>query len=476
MIKVYLDWNIMSSIKRGGLPVLESIFSNKNKFIIPYSTAHIGDLLASHTDDQEQQKRIVEDLNYISKITDNHCFFNDGKGNIQLGFWNPNDLYQQQFEFKDFFKDFSVDKLFDSFINEDDDEELFILINSLKKILKSIPLDNSFKDAFDNPETSKELEKMFPDLKENLTFEGFFKSFGKMFHNLNESEDYKGLREAVQKIGVNSGHYSKGKDPYDIIKNAYYKIGANLFEPNNLLNSSKNTPIWFNELSNEYILLDMHGFKQDQIKVDGRTKKTFRNTTDDAFHSAFASRCDFYITNDKKNSDKTKIIYDNFKVETLVLTPNEFINHYNSYLNKHGLKEHFDDLFDIIESGKDYIQWGQETDENNQLIGFVGISYHHFFDFFNKVRICISEDCGIFYLLTKEYSSNFYFIAYKELDNLIRMFIEYFGPDDNEKQYYNSDEMTDLNWDGRTWTLNSAKISLKRLNGWFQLYIYPTKN
>lgn len=472
MIKVYLDWNIMSSMKRGSFKDLASILNNKDKFLIPYSTSHIGDIFASHSEDSIQRKRIDVDLEYITSITDDNCFFNDGKGKIQLGFWKPKELYEERIDSKDLFKDFSIDKLFAPF-DDEDDEVISPLIKSLKNLLKAIPLDNTFKDAFKNPETANELEKMFPDLKDNLTFEGWFKAFGNMYNRLNESEDYKGLREAVQKIGVNSSHFSQDKDPYDLIKNTYKKFGTSPFQPNNHIDTSKNGPEWFNELSNEYILLDMHGYKQDEVKVDERNKKTFRNTTDDAFHSAFASRCDFYITNDKKNIDKTKTIYRKFDVGTLVLTPDEFVQYYNEYLDKHGFDAHLNDLFDIMESGKDYYKWGDETDEDGKPFSFVGFSNHYFFNFFNKVRICDSSDDGVFYLLTKEHPSRIYFIAYKELEYLLNMFVNHFGPDDNSKEYFVSGEMTDENWDGRTWTLDTVQVSLKRLNGWFQLYIYP---
>ena len=47
----------------------------------------------------------------------------------------------------------------------------------LINLLKSISLEEPFKQAFENPESAKQMEQMFPGLKDNLTMEGFFKSF-----------------------------------------------------------------------------------------------------------------------------------------------------------------------------------------------------------------------------------------------------------------------------------------------------------
>ncbi|RXJ45932.1 hypothetical protein [Gelidibacter gilvus] len=473
MIKVYLDWNIISSIKQGNLQELKSILEFKEKFLVPYSTSHIGDIFASHSESEVQKERIQKDLEYITSITDNNCFFNDGKGNIQLGFMNPIELYEERIDSQDLFRDFSIDKLFAPFDIDDDDEVIAPLITLLKGLLKSIPLDNTFKEAFKNPEITKEMEKMFPDLKDNLTFEGWFKTFGNMYNRLNDTEDYKGLREAVQKIGVNSSHFSQGKNPYDVIGDAYQKLGTNPFETNSDLVSSKNTPDWFNELSNEYILLDMHGYKQDKVKVDNKNKQTFRNTTDDAFHSAFASRCDFYITSDKKNIDKSKAIYKKFGVETCVMTPDEFTEYYNDFLDIHSFDEHLSNLIDVIKKGKGYYKFGNEYDEKGEPFSFVGFSNHYFFNFFNKVRICTSSSNGTFYLLTKEHPSRIYYIAYKEIENVLKMFVNHFGVDDNGKERYKTGEMNDYEWEGRKWTLDTIEVTIKRVNGWFQLYIYP---
>jgi hypothetical protein len=159
---------------------------------------------------------------------------------------------------------------------------------ALVSLLKSIPLDSAFKDAIENPESGKYLNQMFPELKENPTMEGFFNSFGKMYQNLNEKEDYKILREVTQKgLGIKRDKIFNDDNPYKLIDKAHGKLGVSL---DKYIDNSKNAPEWYNKITNEYLMLDMHGYQEDTVKVkENKRKETFKNTTEDAFHSAFAS-------------------------------------------------------------------------------------------------------------------------------------------------------------------------------------------
>jgi len=296
------------------------------------------------------------------------------------------------------------------------------------------------------------------------------------YTRLNETEDYKELRENVQKIGVNSGHFNEGKNPFDVIDSAYKKFGAENSYAHHSSNNNDNAPVWFNEISNEYISLDMHGYKQDKIKVNAKGKNTFRNTTDDAFHSAFASRCDFYITNDKKNIDKTKAVYSKYEVDTRVFRPEEFIAYYKDYLDFHSFREHMSSLFDSIEKGKNFYAYGHEEDEKGKPLCFVGLSNQYFFNFFNKVRVCkSSKRKPSYYLISRNYPSRIYYTSLQEIEKLVNLLINSLGLDNENKGYYLSGEIDGDYWEGRNWTLETLDISLKRLNGWFQLYFYPKK-
>ena len=56
MVKVYIDWNVMSGMKNGHFPELCKIIEKSNNLLLLYSTSHIGDILASYSEDENQKK------------------------------------------------------------------------------------------------------------------------------------------------------------------------------------------------------------------------------------------------------------------------------------------------------------------------------------------------------------------------------------------------------------------------------------
>lgn len=285
MIKVYLDWNVIAQMKGGYLDDLLNILMNNDKFIIPYSTSHIGDISSSYSENEEQKKRIEFDLQFISSLTKNYCLLNT-KEEIILKETNPAILLQERIEERELFNNFSLETLEKIF---SEDELTKGIGKTLVELIKSIPLDDTFKDAFENTESSEYLNKLFPEFKDNPTMEGFFNSIGKMIYNLNEKEDYKILREITQNgLGIKRDKIFNDENPYKFIEGAHEKLGATIDYG---IDNSKNAPEWFNEISNEYIKLDMHGYQEDTIRVkENKRKETFKNTTEDSFHAAFASK------------------------------------------------------------------------------------------------------------------------------------------------------------------------------------------
>ncbi len=118
-------------------------------------------------------------------------------------------------------------------------------------LLKSIPIEESFKQAFETPESSEVMEKMFPGLKENPTIDGFFKSFSKMNFNLNELDGYKDLRKTVQSgTGINRDKIFDTENPFEFIQKTYDKLG---FNPENFYPEYKNAPKWFDNITNTLV-------------------------------------------------------------------------------------------------------------------------------------------------------------------------------------------------------------------------------
>lgn len=463
MIKIYVDWNVMSQMKQGNFTELKEILDNREKFMLVYSTSHVGDILASMSDNEDQKAIIKSDLDFITSLTDNVCLFNDSK-NICYASRDPHELLQDRLDEAHIFQDFSVDKIFQE-MKDEDNPMLNAVLESLESLLKTIRFDY----LMDDEASIESMEKLFPGFKEDPTFAGMMKSFGKMYSDLNETESYKDLRSTVQQVGISSGHFSPGKKPFELIENAYIKSGIN---PDTYTQKSKHAPEWFDEISGEYLKLDLHGYKADKIKVTDKEKNTFRNTTDDSFHSAFASLCEFYITNDGRNYDKTKAVYEKLEIYTKVLKPQEFVDYYQKFLNVHTFDEHYSNL---IEVAKDSSNFNVHTNKQGKYEGATAYPNQYFFNFFNKITLS-GEGKDFFFLISKESPAKARLVTRQEIESVVEFLVDKLGSDIDGKEKLEFEEEVGSDWDGRKWQTNIGEIRLKRFNNWFQLYFYIGKS
>jgi hypothetical protein len=459
MIKVYFDWNVMAQMKNGLHNELQEIALNSNKFFKPYSTSHISDIFSSFKENDENSKLINADLGFISKLTNDTFLFNNGK-DIVIDFAHPKEYYNQLVEQRNQFKDISIDGLFKHL---GEDELTRDLVKPLLNLLKEIPLDNVFKEAFENPESAKQMETMLPGLKENPTMEGFFQSFSQMLKDMNEDEKYKDLRKIVQSgLGINRDKIFDNKSPYDIISSKYKQIGQ---DKSLHIDNDKNAPKWFNEISNEYLFLDMHGYQEDNVNVQKGRKETYKNTTEDAFHAAFASTCNFYVINDKKSYKKTKQVFEKLQINTLVLKPEEFVKYYNDYLNFKDSNLNVNIPYALLQNGE-----YQEEQLEDAVLRTYYLPFF-LFGFFTKVMLLLpqNEKPPILLLSRNKPTNGTTYIM--EITKLANEISSLFGEDIQKLGEVQETEFKEDNWVGRSWKVDNTKFRLVSINGHFQLYI-----
>jgi len=459
MIKVYLDWNVISQMKNGNHPELNNIIFENPKLLIPYSTSHVGDIFSSFNETDKQQEIIQLDLEYLSKLTKDHCISNNGK-EVILDFTTPFELFQQRVELKDTFKDISLDGLSEMFSQDESTKEIGeTYINSLK----SISLGEDFIQALENPETAEQMEKLFPGLKENPTMEGFFQSFSKMNTALNENDEYKHLRKIVQSgLGINRDKIFNIEEPYKLIDKEQKNRG---FAMDGHIDNSKNAPEWFNKISNEYILLDMFGYQEDNVNVKKGRRETFKNTTEDAFHASFASTCNFYVLNDNKSYNKTKKIYEKLSIKTIVLKPEEFVNYYKKYLDITDFSLNMSIAYDVITKNEFY-----ESEEETGRLRTYHIPYY-LFDFFNKISVFIpSNNSYLLVFFSQDFPENCNTYL-KEVIKLVDDIGKFLGNDVENQGTVTEEEFKDKKWNGRIWKKEKVTYKLILNDKSFQFYI-----
>jgi len=327
MIKVYFDWNVFAQIKNGKHIELRTIVFNDKRLFIPYSMSHINDIFSSYNKNIGITDDIDSDLHYLSKITCNRYLFNNGVS-IDLAYCQPNELFQN--------------KINTSFAGENCYADVGKIFSDLvdpicSDILKGIKLD--LGAAFENAECAKLLDTVLPGLRDNQTFGGIVDGFCKYFNSCSNGEGYKNLRQILQStISINRDKIFNSDDPYQQIEAFYKKLNVDFSEYLKEVLNYKSTPDWFSNIVIEYSILDMHGYQEDRINIQKGRKETAKNMIDDALHAAFASTCNFYVTNDKKAYKKTKMIYQKMQKDTMVLKPDEFVSYYNEFLKSEDMR------------------------------------------------------------------------------------------------------------------------------------------
>ena len=453
----------MAQIKDGQHQELKEILSDNTRFFKPYSTSHISDILSSFKEgDEQQNKRIERDLNFISELTSNYFLSNNGK-EVVLDIAHPEDYYKQRVDEMGLFANFSFDSIFRGLENN---ESLGGLLRVYSQLLKQMPLDDALKSAFDNPDSTKHMEDLLPGLKDNLTMGGFFDTFGKLFNSLNTSDKYKDLRNIVQNgLGIKRDKIYDSKNPYEIIEQSYKKLGIGMDVLNEKnANNDKYGPKWFNEITNEYIQLDMYGYQEDRVNVDKGRKETFKNTTEDAFHAAFATTCNFYIVNDEKGYKKSKKVYEKLNINTYSVKPFEFVEYFKKYL----VFEEKIWNFTIIPG----IVGNFPFDENRYEGGLIRSYYvpYYLFDFFNKVIVIINDDEPLQVVLSRVNPTNGGKYVF-EIITLAGEICSLLGQDADGLGEVKASEFEESEWIGRKWNVGDKVYRLVSINGYIQFYL-----
>lgn len=468
MIRIYLDWNVMSQLKNGLFEPLLVAISDNAKFFKLFSTSHIGDIGASDQADKNREN-IQGDLDYILKLTEGYCVLNNNK-EIIIEQRSPHQLFDDRTDVQSLLSVFDFGKIIESLGEEN--SEILETIKPLFDLLTEMPISNIFEDAFNNPQTSSIIRQFLPDLEDNYTIKGLLGSIISMVLRLNEKGDYKQLREILQSgLNINRDKIFAADDPYKLIDFSYKKNGLSLPE---LPTTEDVAPDWFNKITNEYIKLDMHGFQEDKVNIEKGRKETFRNTTEDAFHTAFATTCDFYITNDKKNYRKAEILYEKLRINTLVLTPNEFIDHYRQWL-------HFNDWRNFAVFINAVIKHCEPVHVSADGLLKTYIQPLFIFDYFNKIYLFDSKETpALSITLAREKPTNNRFIYKNEVTVLINKLLAAFGEDIERLNQIQESDIAALHnnsWLGRRWAKDGLSYHLKVLNGYLQFYIsLPIEN
>ena len=382
MYRVYLDWNVISNLKRIDVEKFCQlrllIAENKDSLLIPFTTAHIDDLKKSLKPGMSDEL-LLKDLDLLSEISNNE-FINWTKDNNTEPFiGKPNTFY---YENKDsWINQNSVDisNVFTSLTSTFNDIGLNSIGKTFENMLKSMPLGDSF--------SKNEINKTFSITSDYNNMWEFLNVLAEMMNGmLNKKEDYLKLRDNVQNNGLfdivkNSANWEDDK-VFDNIDEILKSIGVQqtTIELSDIVvkELKKNKATIYDKFTTLYLYLDIIGYKSDKLS---KPMNTMTNITNDGLHSFYGAHCEYIITDDKNLARKSKAIYHKLELPTKVLSTSEFVESFNEII-PHKYKDYSDFISDLINiiSPENLIE---ENDYENGSKASIFKIPHLAFDFFN---------------------------------------------------------------------------------------------
>ncbi len=314
MKRIYLDWGVISNLKKEEYTTLrELLLSNKDRLFFVYSSAHFEDLMRSKGD-----PRFESDLRMLTDLAGDHFLDIDNNG-----ITHPYRVLPEQIS-----KDYSEPQYFNH-------QDIDSLIESVKEIpIVGIRIGDLITDALNvacpipsDIYSNELLKKTFPNLPVSPTIKDLIESFCQFMHDMMSNKgSYKGFRTEIRNngfdLGPSAGNWNDN-DATEQISLFLKSKGIEMTFNDYVMKSFGNRKISQNELFiSAYCILDMIGFHSDKLPKDSNT---MNSVTTDAKHAYFGGHCDWFITADKRLYHKARALYSNFGVLTNVMYPDEAI-------------------------------------------------------------------------------------------------------------------------------------------------------
>jgi hypothetical protein len=427
MIRIYLDWSVISNFKKDEFSEIKEFISEHKDYLqFPYSPAHFKDLMKSYTPENEYFKQDLQNLEYLSE----KHLLRWGKDDIEVLFGTPQEYFEYEKESEDIFSMMDIEKILNNLDNNDFGIGKFG--NLIKLLFQLVPTGIEINE--DNKDV---IQKMFPNLNNNSSMWELMKDitpFSKKL--LNNGEYYKDLRKTFNdrgfKLDPNSGNWEIDK-VFSNIDNFLQKQNTNLtfLEYVNAFLKHRKEPInRFEYYTTAYLLLDMIGYKADNLP---KPTDNMQNIQNDAEHSFYSAYCDYFVVIDKKLAMKTKVLFKEFNIPTSVISPKEFVETIKSKIHIVDTTKYFvNEAFDLIK--KENIVETYQKNEDVEVDSFAFKLPIFYFNFFNYVVYQHYEEQNAFVLTFKKVFKNYSsFIYYTETERLIDRVCNFFGYENNQE-------------------------------------------
>lgn len=431
MIRIYLDWSVISGLKTEKYAtLLQFIKTHKDRLLFVYTPAHFSDLMKSYNPDNIY---FNQDLEQLEWLCGNHLldWIND---DWEIPGTTPKIYFEDQLKKHNVTHvDLLQKLLLDS---ESSDHSIWNFGRLLKEIFirqpSGIPI---------NDENRSAIHMIFPNISEGASQWELMEAVIPFVKNLENDRDfYKDFRRSLGDQGLKLTDDAGNWNPEKVFENIdlFFKsfntdLTFKKYVDMTVGFSKREKASIYDYFTTAYLLLDLIGYKPDKLP---KPTDSLRNIRTDVEHAFLASRCDFFFTDDKNLIAKAKVLYKEFDIFTQVSTPDEFILAVSGkihQLNEDGTFIH-DALRMLNESVliEKYLKESDPDLETDMLEYKLPVFY---FDFFTKVNVAAYPERRILLMeFYRPYSTHYIFSFHTETQRLIANVLDFFG-------YQNSPEV-----------------------------------
>lgn len=431
MIRIYLDWNVISNLKQPGFQeTFDFLKANRDILLFPYTPAHFTDLMKSYTPNNDL---FFQDLETLELLCGKHLMRWEGEEGVKPLFGTPMEYFEGEKNKENLLDLMDIEKVFQDLNDSTVELGLGKLGDLLKSLYQMQP--SGIEITSENHDT---LKKFFPNLKANSSMWDLMKDVAPFTQKLLHDRDYyKDLRKTIEEQGIkleaNSGNWNFD-EVIRRIDEYLKKKGTNL-NYLDLVKSSlehkKGKITQYEYYTTAYLMLDMFGYKMDKLP---KPTDNMQNIQTDAEHSFFGGHCDYLVAFDSKMRIKSKVLYNEFNISTVIIEPNELIPTISKAIHK--LDSQINFLSEALSYCKEeyLVEHHPITEEQNFEVHAFKLP-NFYCNYFNYVILSNYPSQEGFVLTFRKAFSNFSrFIYYTEAEKVVDTITSYFG-------YENTDEL-----------------------------------
>lgn len=305
-------------------------------------------------------------------VKDNFINRDHIKRTIRYSLVKPMDAYSA-YNFSaplDFFND--TETAMEGLFDFEGDEELR---ENFKKLMES-PI--AAPPAFDTEHLEGSIKKFADDFKNVRSLSDAMKAIGGMGDFIND-KNYTQLNRKLFEGYVNRDDYSYEKWSFEFderLKDTTY--GKTFSELVDQMTTGSDKGDEYQIFLNTYIALETFGVTQERTGKKQQLKKnSFMDLNKDAAHAFFASKSDYFVSDDLGVQQKAFITYKMMGITTQVLSPNDFVERAPLLIANEGSADWLSEqITTIIETGKIV----QESEDGAVLLREVNPPLYNYFN------------------------------------------------------------------------------------------------